>query len=223
MIVFVALIFIVGIAVLYMAGKENQNDHKHKSQYHTSGRSSQYAGGQRSGGSDWKRRDAARNASQRMNTRRMQDVGGEASRIRQQLQLQRVNIDTRALSSAEEKIRSICRHADRIAQDINSHRNDSNYLILLYREGVKVSDDAHKLRCDLKELRDKLYKKGTSDRSLHPLHKRVCALYNGVFEDENTLNERNRILRTYIGANFGRYEANWNANIERRAQQRRAR
>ena len=224
MIVLVALIFIIGGYVVYMAHKENQNADRHRNRKQTHRNtysSNRHTSGQH-GGSDQKRKSAAQNASMRMTSHRMQDVGSEAGRIRQQLKLQRVNVNTRALASAEDRIRGICRHADRIAQDINSHRNDADYLILLYREGVKVSDDAHKLRCDLRELRDALYRQGAADRSIRTLHQRVCALYNGVFGDENTLNERNRILRTYIGDNFGRREANWNASIERRAQQRRA-
>ena len=104
MIVLVALIFIIGGYVVYMAHKENQNADRHRNRKQTHRNtysSNRHTSGQH-GGSDQKRKSAAQNASMRMTSHRMQDVGSEAGRIRQQLKLQRVNVNTRALASAED-------------------------------------------------------------------------------------------------------------------------
>ena len=67
-----------------------------------------------------------------------------------------------------------------------------------------------------------LYRMGATNHSIRALHKQVNAFYQSVYEDEIELNNRNRILRTYIGKNFGPAEHKWNEDIERRAMVKRA-
>lgn len=168
------------------------------------------------------RRKAASEAATKMCEHRMNNRGSEAVQIRQVINQQHINVNMSALNSAQDKIMRICAHAEKIRDNISRYRNNPNYLKQLYREGVGVSDEAHKLRLELKALRDMLYQMGTTNHSIRALHKQVNAFYQSVYEDEIELNNRNRILRTYIGRNFGPTERKWNDDIERRAMEKRA-
>lgn len=168
------------------------------------------------------RRKAASDAATKMCEHRMNNRGSEAIQIRQVINQQRINVNISALNSAQDKIMRICAQAEKIRNNIGRYRNNPNYLIQLYREGVGVSDEAHKLRLEIKELRDMLYRMGATNHSIRTLHKQVNAFYQSVYEDEIELNNRNRILRTFIGRNFGLAERRWNEDIERRAMVKRA-
>ena len=164
------------------------------------------------------RRKAASEAATKMCEHRMNNRGSEAVQIRQVINQQRINVNISALNTAQDKIMRICAQAEKIRNNISRYRNNPNYLIQLYREGVGVSDEAHKLRLEIKALRDML----ATNHSIRALHKQVNAFYQSVYEDEIELNNRNRILRTYIGRNFGPAERKWNEDIERRAMVKRA-
>lgn len=175
---------------------------------------------------EWKeteqRRKAASEAATKMCEHRMNNRGSEALQIKQVINQQHINVNISALNTAQSKIMHICAHAEKIRDNIRKYRNNPNYLIRLYREGVGVSDEAHKLRLEIKALRDMLYRMGATNHSIRSLHKQINAFYQSVIEDEIELNNRNRILRTYIGRNFGPKERKWNDDIERRAMVKRA-
>lgn len=168
------------------------------------------------------RRKAASEAATKMCEHRMNNRGSEAVQIRQVINQHRINVNISALNTAQDKIMRICAHAEKIRDNISRYRNNPNYLKQLYREGVGASDEAHKLRLEIKALRDMLYRMGATNHSIRALHKQVNAFYQSVYEDEIELNNRNRILRTYIGRNFGSAERRWNDDIERRAMVKRA-
>lgn len=168
------------------------------------------------------RQRAARDAATKMCEHRMHNKGSEAVQIKRVIHQQNVNVNISALNTAQDKIMRICAHAERIRNDISRYRNDPAYLKQLYYEGVRISDEAYKLRCEIKALRDMLFHMGASNHSVRPLHKKVCEFYQSVYEDEVELNNRNRILRTYIGRNFGSSERAWNDAIERRAMAKKA-
>lgn len=168
------------------------------------------------------RRRAASEAATKMCEHRMNNRGSEAIQIRQVINQQRINVNISALNTAQDKIMRICAHAEKIRNNISRYRNNPNYLKQLYREGVSVSDEAHKLRLEIKALRDMLYRMGSTNHSIRALHKQVNAFYQSVYEDEIELNNRNRILRIYIGKNFGPTERRWNDDIEHRAMVKRA-
>ena len=168
------------------------------------------------------RRKAASEAATKMCEHMMNNRGSEAVQIRQVINQQRINVNISTLNTAQDKIMRICAQAEKIRNNISRYRNNPNYLIQLYREGVGVSDEAHKLRLEIKALRDMLYRMGATNHSIRALHKQVNAFYQSVYEDEIELNNRNRILRTYIGKNFGPAEHKWNEDIERRAMVKRA-
>lgn len=176
--------------------------------------------------SEWKdseqRQKASREAATKMYEHRMHNRGREAVQIRQVIHQQNVNVNISALNTAQDKIMRICAHAERIRNDISRYRNNPAYLKQLYYEGVRISDEAYKLRFEIKTLRDMLYRMGATNYSIRPLHKKVCEFYQSVYEDEVELNNRNRILRTYIGRNFGPAERAWNDAIERRANAKKA-
>lgn len=168
------------------------------------------------------RRKAASEAATKMCEHRMNNRGSEAVQIKQVINQQHINVNVNALNTAQNKIMRICAHAEKIRDNISRYRNNPGYLKQLYREGVGVSDEAHKLRLEIRALRDMLYRMGAANHSIRSLHKQVNAFYQSVYEDEIELNNRNRILRTYIGRNFGPAERRWNDDIERRAMVKRA-
>lgn len=168
------------------------------------------------------RRRAASEAATKMCEHRMNNRGSEAIQIRQVINQQHINVNISTLNTAQDKIMRICAHAEKIRNNISRYRNNPNYLKQLYREGVSVSDEAHKLRLEIKALRDMLYRMGATNHSIRALHKQVNAFYQSVYEDEIELNNRNRILRIYIGKNFGPTEHRWNDDIEHRAMVKRA-
>ena len=176
--------------------------------------------------SEWgeteQRRKAASEAATKMCEHRMNNRGSEAVQIRHLINQQHININISALNSAQDKIMRICAHAEKIRDYISRYRNNPNYLKQLYREGVGISNEAHKLRLEIKTLRDMLYRMGATNHSIRALHKQVNVFYQSVYEDEIELNNRNRILRSYIGRNFGPAERRWNDEIEHRAMVKRA-
>lgn len=168
------------------------------------------------------RQVAARNAAVQMNSHKMNNSGVQAVQIKRVVNQYNVNVDISALNSAQDRITKICAHAERIRSEIERHRNDSRYLINLYRTGVGVSNEAYALRNEIKSLKDTLYRLSRSNTSLKPLFNQVNAFYNSVYADEVELNNRNRILRTYIGNNFGPFESKWNAAIEMKIKAKRS-
>jgi len=227
-IVLLAVIFSIGILFLWLAfrkpkvikvappvsppKKETVAAPKSKSQTTTS--------------TEWhdseQRQRAAREAATKMCEHKMNNKGSEAVQIKQVIHQQHVDVNISTLNTAQDKIMRICQHAERIRNDIGRYRNNPNYLKQLYREGVSVSDEAYRLRCEIKALRDMLYRMGATNHSIRVLHKKVNAFYQSVYEDQQELNNRNRILRTYIGHNFGDAERKWNDDIERRVRAKRA-
>ena len=175
---------------------------------------------------EWKeteqRRKAANEAATKMCEHRMNNRGSEALQIKKVINQQHINVNISALNSAQNKIMRICAHAEKIRDNISRYRNNPNYLKQLYREGVGVSNEAHKLRLEIQALRDMIYRMGATNHSIRALHKQVNAFYKSVYEDEIELNNRNRILRNYIGRNFGPEENRWNENIEKRVMLKRA-
>ena len=175
---------------------------------------------------EWKeteqRRKAANEAATKMREHQMNNRGSEALQIKKVINQQHINVNISALNSAQNKIMRICVHAEKIRDNISRYRNNPNYLKQLYREGVGVSNEAHKLRLEIQALRDMIYRMGATNHSIRALHKQVNAFYKSVYEDEIELNNRNRILRNYIGRNFGPEEHRWNENIEKRVMLKRA-
>lgn len=168
------------------------------------------------------RQVAARNAAVQMDAHKMNNSGAQAVQIKRVVNQYNINVNISALNSAQERITKICAHAERIRSEIERHRNESRYLINLYRTGVGISNEAYALRNELKSLKDTLYKLSRSNTSLKPLFNQVNAFYNSVYADEVELNNRNRILRTYIGNNFGPFESKWNAAIEMKIKAKRS-
>lgn len=222
-IIILAIIFGLGILFFWLAFRKKKVI---KVKGHTEGSGTKPGPKPKTLTSEWgeteQRRKAASEAATKMCEHRMNNRGSEAVQIRQVIDQQRINVNISALNSAQDKIMRICAHAEKIRDNISRYRNNPNYLIQLYREGVGVSDEAHKLRLEIKELRDMLYRMGANNHSIRALHKQVNAFYQSVYEDEIELNNRNRILRTYIGRNFGSAERQWNEDIERRAMVKRA-
>lgn len=169
------------------------------------------------------RQAAAKNAANQMNVHKMNNAGAQVVQIKQIVHQRNININISSLSTAQEKIMRICTHAERIRNEIERHRNNSAYLKQLYRTGVGISNEAYTLRNDIKSMNDTLYRMSKNNSSLRPLFNQVHSFYNSVYADEVELNNRNRILRTYIGRNFGSAERRWNDEIEARVKARRAR
>lgn len=169
------------------------------------------------------RQAAAKNAANQMNAHKMNNAGAQAVQIKQIIHQRNININISSLNTAQEKIMRICAHAERIRNEIERHRNNPAYLKQLYRTGVGISNEAYTLRNDIKSMNDTLYRMSKNNSLLRPLFNQVHSFYNSVYADEVELNNRNRILRTYIGRNFGSAERRWNDEIEARVKARRAR
>lgn len=169
-----------------------------------------------------KRQVAAQRAAAQMNNQQMRNAGTEAVQIRRVVHQRSLDINTGALNTAQDKIIRICSHADRIRTDVQRYCNNPAYLQQLYRTGVGISNEAYQLRVEIKAMQDSLYKFSRSNAALRPLFEQVKAFCNSVYADEVELNNRNRILRNYIGNNFGPRERRWNEEIEARARARRA-
>ena len=167
------------------------------------------------------RQKAAKEAATKMYEHKMNNNGNDVIHIKNDIARQRVNVNISALSDAQNKIMQICMHAEKIRNDIERYRNNPEYLKQLYRVGVGISNEAYTLRNQVKELKDTLYRLSRSNPSLVPLFKRVNTFYCDIYNNEIELNNRNRILRTYIGNNFGYAEKQWNSAIESRAMQKR--
>lgn len=168
------------------------------------------------------RQAAAQRAAAQMNSQQMCNAGTEAVQIRRVVHQSNLSINTGALNTAQDKIIRICSHADRIRSDVQRYCNNPAYLQQLYRTGVGISNEAYQLRVEIKGMQDSLYKLSRSNPALRPLFEQVKAFCNSVYADEVELNNRNRILRNYIGNNFGPRERHWNDEIEARARARRA-
>ena len=168
------------------------------------------------------RQVAAQRAAAQMNNQQMRNAGTEAVQIRRVVHQRNLSINTGALNTAQDKIIRICSHADRIRTDVQRYCNNPAYLQQLYRTGVGISNEAYQLRVEIKAMQDSLYKLSRSNSALRPLFEQVKAFCNSVYADEVELNNRNRILRNYIGNNFGPRERRWNEEIEARARARRA-
>jgi len=162
------------------------------------------------------RQAAARNVANQMNAHKMNNAGTQAVQIKQVVHQHNININISSLNTAQGKIMRICSHAERIRNEIERHHNNPTYLKQLYRTGVGISNEAYTLRNEIKSINDTLYRMSRSNSSLRPLFNQVHSFYNSVYADEVELNNRNRILRTYIGRNFGAAERNWNDAIEAR-------
>jgi hypothetical protein len=168
------------------------------------------------------RQVAAQRAAAQMNNQQMRNAGTEAVQIRRVVHQRNLSINTGALNTAQDKIIRLCSHADRIRTDVQRYCNNPAYLQQLYRTGVGISNEAYQLRVEIKAMQDSLYKLSRSNSALRPLFEQVKAFCNSVYADEVELNNRNRILRNYIGNNFGSRERRWNEEIEARARARRA-
>ena len=168
------------------------------------------------------RQVAAQRAAAQMNNQQMRNAGTESVQIRRVVHQRNLSINTGALNTAQDKIIRICSHADRIRTDVQRYCNNPAYLQQLYRTGVGISNEAYQLRVEIKAMQDSLYKLSRSNSALRPLFEQVKAFCNSVYADEVELNNRNRILRNYIGNNFGPRERRWNEEIEARARARRA-
>lgn len=222
-IIILAIIFGLGILFFWLAFRKKKViiDREHEKETVSKPRSKPTTATTEWGETE-QRRKAASEAATKMCEHRMNNRGNEAIQIRQVINQQRINVNISALNTAQDKIMRICAHAEKIRNNISRYRNNPNYLKQLYREGVGVSDEAHKLRLEIKVLRDSLYRLGATNHSIRALHKQVNTFYQSVYEDEIELNNRNRILRTYVGRNFGPAERRWNDDIERRAMVKRA-
>jgi len=222
-IIILAIIFGLGILFFWLAFRKKESKKPIQTYSHTPSRSKPQP---TTTTTEWRetkqRRKAASKAATKMRKHRMNNKGSKAVQIRQVINKQHINVNINALNTAQDKIMRICAHAEKIRDNISRYRNNPNYLKQLYREGVGVSDEAHKLRLEIKALIDILYQMGTTNHSICALHKQANAFYQSVYEDETELNNRNRILRTYIGRNFGPAERKWNDDIERRAMEKRA-
>lgn len=168
------------------------------------------------------RQVAARSAANQMNAHKMNNAGAQAVQIKQVVHQRNININISSLNTAQDKIMRICAHAERIRNEIERHRNNPAYLKQLYRTGVGISNEAYTLRNDIKSMNDTLYRMSKNNSSLCSLFNQVHSFYNSVYADEVELNNRNRILRTYIGRNFGVAEKRWNDEIEARVKAKRA-
>ena len=168
------------------------------------------------------RQAAAKQAAVQMSSHQMNKAASEAVQIKRIVHQRNISINTGALNTAQERIIRICEHADRIRRDVEHYCNNPAYLQQLYRTGVSISNEAYKLRQEIKAMQDSLYRLSKANPSLKPLFDKVHAFYNSVFADEVELNNRNRILRLYIGNNFGPREREWNRKIEERIRAKRA-
>lgn len=167
------------------------------------------------------RQQAARQAARDMNVHQMHQRTGDAVQIKQVVHQKQIRVDTSVLDDAQRKIQRICSHAEKIRMDVECNWNNAQYLMDLYRTGVGVSNEAFTLRKEIGELKDNLYRVSRENSALKPVFQQVKAFYQSVMEDEIELNNRNAILRKYIGSNFGTRERAWNAAIEERIRSRR--
>lgn len=168
------------------------------------------------------RQAAAKQAAAQMNNKQMHNANTDALQIRRVVHQRSLSINTEVLNTAQEKIIRICAHAERIRTDVQRYCNNPSYLQQLYRTGVGISNEAYQLRVEIKAMQDSLYKMSRSNAALRPLYEQVRAFCSSIYADEVELNNRNRILRNYIGNNFGFRERRWNDEIEARARARRA-
>ena len=168
------------------------------------------------------RKAAAKNAAAQMTSHQVNRVENEAVQIRRVIVERKLNVNAQVLTAAIATSSRLIDHAERIRREVEQHRNQPAYLQQLYRLGVGISNENHDLRMQLKPVKKQLYALSRSDSSLRPLFEQVKRLDNIVYNNELELNNRNRVLRLYIGNNFSRKEWIWNDNIEKRAQAKRS-
>lgn len=165
---------------------------------------------------------AAKKAAADMGTQQLHGNHSEALNIQRVIHQQNLNINSGFLSQAQSKIVKICAHAESIRSEIQKNYSNPSHLIQLYRTGVAVSNEAYQLRSEVRAMKDSIYRLARSNPSLRPLAEQVNAFYNSIYADETVLNNRNTILRKYIGANFGANERRWNEDIEARIRAKRS-
>lgn len=165
---------------------------------------------------------AAKKAAADMGTQQLHANHSEALNIQRVIHQQNLNINSGFLSQAQSKIVKICAHAESIRSEIQKNYSNPSHLIQLYRTGVAVSNEAYQLRSEVRAMKDSIYRLARSNPSLRPLAEQVNAFYNSIYADETVLNNRNTILRKYIGANFGANERRWNEDIEARIRAKRS-
>lgn len=151
-----------------------------------------------------------------MSSNNIKRVDKEAVEIRRIVSEKRVEIDTSVLNEAVQTSEKLISHAEKVRRDIESNRNRPAALKNLYRVGVGISDENYVLRKKIMGIQHNMDELSRRNPALRPLAHQIRCLEQSVYQNELELNNRNRILRTYIRDNFSQRERNWALAIERR-------